>query len=85
MWQSFSLTSMGIMALQPLTAWRGNLFRVFREIAESPAIGHRRVDLTSKNILFHYAEPYVIVFRRVKARIQILRVGHKSRDIKRLI
>jgi toxin ParE1/3/4 len=61
------------------------LLRAFRDIAQSPQMGHRRSDLTSKNVMLHYEHPYFIVFRRMKDRIQILRIAHKSRDLRMFV
>jgi len=61
------------------------LFAVFNDLAELQAIGHRRTELTSKNLLFQAAKPYVIVFRRLKGNVEVTRVFHGSRDIKSLL
>lgn len=62
-----------------------HLFQVFREIAQSSHMGHRRSDLTPKNVLFHYAEPYFVLFRRLKTTTQVLRVAHESRDLRKFL
>jgi plasmid stabilization system protein ParE len=61
------------------------LLGVFSEIAESPVMGHRRTDLTSKNVMFHYEDPYFILFRRMRDRTQVFRVAHKSRDLRKFV
>ncbi len=61
------------------------LFAEFRKIGGSPSIGHRRSDLTDKDVLFHYARPYFILFRRKKGSAQILRIVHESRDLRKFI
>jgi len=66
-------------------AIESRLFTVFRDIAESPAMGHRRSDLTPRNIMFYYAQPYFILFRRMKQRTQVLRVAHESQDLKKFL
>lgn len=62
-----------------------HLFQVFRDLAESPHLGHRRSDLTPKNVMFHYAEPYFILFRRTKTQMQVLRVAFESRDLRKFL
>jgi plasmid stabilization system protein ParE len=61
------------------------LFQAFRDLAESPHMGHRRSDLTPKDVMFHYAQPYFILFRRMKTRTQVLRVAHESRDLRKFL
>jgi plasmid stabilization system protein ParE len=61
------------------------LFASFNNLANLQALGHRRPDLTAKNLFFQAANPYVIVFRRVKGTVQVNRVFHGSRDIKSLL
>lgn len=61
------------------------LFRAFNNLASSPAMGHKRSDLTDRNVLFHYERPYCIVFRRTERGTQILRVVHEARDLRKLI
>jgi plasmid stabilization system protein ParE len=61
------------------------LLQSFQEIARSPYLGHRRDDLTSKNVIFHFEPPYFVLFRRMKDGVQILRVAHKSRDLRKFV
>lgn len=75
-------THRGASAADQMEAY---LFQVFRELSESPHLGHRRSDLTPKDVMFHYAEPYFILFRRTKTRTQVLRVAHESRDLRKFL
>jgi len=61
------------------------LFQVFRDLADLPHIGHRRSDLTPRNIMFHYAQPYFILFRRLKTSTQVLRVAHEAQDLRKFL
>jgi plasmid stabilization system protein ParE len=61
------------------------LLSAFRDLAEGPHLGHQRPELTSQRLLFHSAQPYVVVFRRRKQMVQVLHVIHGKRDITRLL
>ena len=61
------------------------LFAAFSDLAEGRALGHRRTELTERNVLFHFADPYLIVFRKTAQTIYIVHVIHGSRDMKRLL
>ena len=61
------------------------LFLAIHELKSLPGLGHRRADLTQKNVLFYRIPPHVIVFRRARKRITISRVLHSARDLGNLI
>jgi plasmid stabilization system protein ParE len=61
------------------------LFQAIHELKSLPGLGHRRADLTQKNVLFYRIPPHVIVFGRTKGRITISRVLHSARDLGNLI
>ena len=61
------------------------LFQSFKDLVQMPALGRRRPELTSKNVIFHVVRPYVIVFRRVADRVRVLRVVHGARDLQTLL
>ncbi len=61
------------------------LFVAFTELGAMPGIGHRRADLTAKNVFFYASRPYVIVLRRMKTYVQVLHVLHERQDIKERI
>ncbi len=74
-------------SLSPRAAdeFEGLLFLAIHELKSLPGLGHRRADLTQKNVLFYRIPPHVIVFRRTKKKITIARVLHSARDIGNLI
>jgi plasmid stabilization system protein ParE len=55
------------------------------EVAKRPAKGHRRTDLTHRDILFFRVHSYLIVYRPDKAPQNVLRVLHTARDVKTLL
>jgi len=61
------------------------LFAAFSDLAEGRAFGHRRTDLTDRNVLFHFADPYQIIFRMTRQITYVVHVIHGSRDLKRIL
>ncbi len=55
------------------------------DIAKAPATGHRRIDLTDRDILFFRVHSYLIVYRPDKRPLNVLRVLHSARDVKSLL
>ena len=58
------------------------LVDAFEGLADSPAKGHRRPDLTKLDVLFFSVYQYMIVYRRTKI-VEIIAVLHSKRDVKR--
>jgi plasmid stabilization system protein ParE len=63
---------------------QGELVDAFEILAEVPGKGHRRPDLTSRDVLFFGVYQYLIVYRRA-AVVEIVAVLHGKRDVKRLL
>ena len=61
-----------------------DLFGACARLAESPGIGHRRPDLTTREVLFWTVRSYLIVYRDTNP-LRIVRVVHGKRDVKRLL
>jgi plasmid stabilization system protein ParE len=61
--------------------WIEKLFEAFESLAQSPAIGHKREDLTSLPILFWPVGAYLILYRVQAGGIEIAAVTQGSRDI----
>jgi len=59
-------------------------FAHFSQLAESPRIGHKREDLTSREVLFWRVHSYLIVYRDSNP-LRIVRVLHGKRDVKKLL
>jgi plasmid stabilization system protein ParE len=63
---------------------QGELVDAFEGLADVPGKGHRRPDLTSREVLFLSVYQYMIVYRR-GATVEIVAVLHGKRDVKRLL
>ena len=57
-----------------------------RRLAQHPYIGHKRDDLTTReDVLFWPVYSYLIIYRPHTRPLEILRVLHGKRDVKRLL
>jgi antitoxin ParD1/3/4 len=54
-------------------------------LADNPGIGHMRTDLTDADIRFWSVFKYLVIYRPETKPLQILRVLHGRRDVKRLL
>lgn len=63
---------------------QGELVDAFEGLADVPSKGHKRSDLTSRDVLFFSVYQYMIVYRRT-ALVEIVAVLHGKRDVKRLL
>ena len=63
---------------------QGELVDAFEGLADVPGKGHKRPDLTSRDVLFFSVYQYMIVYRRTEL-VEIVAVLHGKRDVKRLL
>jgi plasmid stabilization system protein ParE len=63
---------------------QGELVDAFEGLADDPGKGHKRPDLTNRDVLFFSVYQYMIVYRRT-ALVEIVAVLHGKRDVKRLL
>jgi plasmid stabilization system protein ParE len=63
---------------------QGKLVDAFEGLADVPGKGHKRPDLTSRDVLFFSVYQYMIVYRRAEL-VEIVAVLHGKRDVKRLL
>jgi plasmid stabilization system protein ParE len=56
-----------------------------RLIAERPGIGHMRTDLADETVRFWPVFSYLIIYRPDTSPLQIVRVLHGKRDVRRLL
>ena len=61
------------------------LFLSFHRLAEVPNSGHRRADLTSRDVLFHRTYSYLVVYQPRSKPLQILSVLHGKRNVVRIL
>ena len=58
------------------------LFNAFADLTRLQVLGHRRLDVPRKGLLFYVVDPYLIAFRREENNaVMILRVLHGRRDV----
>jgi plasmid stabilization system protein ParE len=60
------------------------IYSAFETLAQNPRLGHKRSDLTSHPVLFFGVYSYMIVYRP-HAPLEIARVLHGKRDLKRIL
>jgi len=60
------------------------LVQAFESLAIVPGQGHRRTDLTSRNVLFFSVYQYMIVYRKAEL-VEIIAVLHGKRNLTRLL
>ena len=61
------------------------LFKGFYKLADIPNIGHRRADLTSKQVLFYRLFSYLVIYEAGSKPLQILGVLHGKRNVSRIL
>ncbi|HVT79692.1 MAG TPA: type II toxin-antitoxin system RelE/ParE family toxin [Phycisphaerae bacterium] len=55
------------------------------QLTEFPGLGHRREELTVRDVRFYLVNRYFIVYRIDRAPINILRVIYASRNVKKAL
>jgi plasmid stabilization system protein ParE len=63
------------------TRWVGKLREAVESLARSPGLGHSRKDLTDLPLLFWPVGDYLVIYRMIESRIEIVAVTHGARDI----
>jgi toxin ParE1/3/4 len=61
-----------------------DFYQAFDQLAEMPGIGHKREDLTNRNVLFWPVHAYLVIYTDSKP-VRIVRVVHGKRDVKKLL
>ena len=62
-------------------SWIEKLFDAFEALGQTPGMGHRRDDLTSRPVLFWPVGAYLIIYRAERRPIEIVAVTQGSRDV----
>jgi plasmid stabilization system protein ParE len=60
------------------------LVDAFEGLADAPGKGHKRSDLTNRDVLFFSVYQYMIVYRRAGL-VEIVAVLHGKRDVRRVL
>jgi toxin ParE1/3/4 len=55
------------------------------KVAKTKSLGHRRPDLTDRNLFFYRVQSYLVVYRADKKPIHIIRILHGARDVKSVL
>lgn len=63
---------------------QGELVDAFEGLVDRPGKGHKRLDLTSRDVLFLSVYQYMIVYRRAEM-VEIVAILHGKRDVTRLL
>ncbi len=61
--------------------WIGKLFDAFEAIGKTPGMGHTRLDLTIRPLLFWPVGAYLVIYRATSKPVEIVAVTQGSRDI----
>lgn len=59
--------------------------RAMRKLVKTPWLGHRREDLTQRDVLFYLVHSYLIIYRPERKPLHVLRVLHGARDVQSLL
>ena len=61
------------------------LFAAFEGLAQWPGQGHKRSDLTTRDVRFWPVRNYLVVYRENLRRVEIVAVLHGARDVPTVI
>jgi plasmid stabilization system protein ParE len=68
-------------SIQAAERIQGEIFSTIRTLARSPGIGHRRVDLTPRDVLFFTVHSWLIIYQPKADALYIHAVVHGARDV----
>jgi len=61
-----------------------DFYNAFVQLAEMPGMGHKRQDLTTRDVLFWPVHSYLVIYK-LSDPLRIVRVIHGKRDVKKLL
>ena len=61
-----------------------DFYGAFQRLATVPGMGHRRQDLTERDVLFWALYSYLIIYKSSHP-LRVVRVIHAKRDVKKLL
>ena len=61
------------------------LFKGFYKLADMPNGGHRRADLTNRQVLFYRIFSYLVIYEPGGKPLQILAILHGKRNVSRIL
>lgn len=56
-------------------------FNAFEKLARQPSMGHTRPDLTGRDVRFWPTGSYLIVYRQLPTKLQVVAILHGARDV----
>ena len=62
-----------------------DFYQSFGRLATTPGMGHRREDLTRRDVRFWPIYSYLVVYQRSSRPLLVIAVLHGNRDVKRLL
>ena len=60
------------------------IYDEMKKLARNPALGHKRPDLTSRELLFWRVYSYLVIYQPTTP-VNIIAVLHGSRDVKKIL
>ena len=64
---------------------RAEIYDEMKRLAWNPRLGHKRQDLTSRELLFWAVYSYLIIYQPDTKPVNIIAVLHGSRDVRKLL
>jgi len=64
---------------------RTEIYDALKKVAQNPGMGHKREDLTHRDLLFWPVYSYLIIYRPQTQPLEVVAVLHGRRDLKRLL
>ena len=64
---------------------RAEVYDAMRKLARSPGLGHKRPDLTNRELLFWTVYSYLVIYQPNTKPVNIIAVLHGSRDVNKLL
>lgn len=62
-----------------------DLYRTFGRLATTPGMGHKRDDLTRRDVRFWPLYSYLVIYQPISRPLLVIAVLHGNRDVKKLL
>jgi toxin ParE1/3/4 len=63
----------------------GDIEQAIERLVETPGLGHKRKDLTKRQLLFYSVGWYLVIYRAKRRPLHVIRVLHAARDIQTIL
>jgi toxin ParE1/3/4 len=63
----------------------GDIENALERLAHTPGLGHRRADLTKRQLLFYGVGWYLVIYRPKRRPLHVIRILHAARDIQAIL